>query len=224
MFRDKWLIALLALAPSLGLAGQMGKTATDNFSGAYIGLGMGFQSPVFHQKVYVTSTGVDNESTSRGANGFAVQGIVGYQNLFSNHWLIGGEFNYTHNLSDARDDKHYLATVTRTDNKAQENFGLALRVGYATSNWNVLFADVGPQWANAEHSTVSGNVRSNKDKTNMGWRVGAGAEQALTSRWHVREHLSYADFGSYNVTHDNDSTQKMDVTMVSGMIDVLYRF
>lgn len=166
--------------------------SVNPFSGAYLGVGiLGVQM----SSNFVGSVGGTAVINERGGSYLGLGGQVhlGYQ-FAINHWAagieaFGGMFN------DRTSFKESSATYNVGLNiKQKYDFGLDAQLGPVWHQTFIYFL-IGPSWMRTDVSET-GAATSELHSTEIGLKLGLGAEQALTQNIRLREQYSatsYAD-------------------------------
>src|SRR5215467_12055819 len=151
-------------------------------------------------------------------------GQIGYNNHFSNNWLLGYELD----LSGGNIQKSGpswqpgFSATSKTD-----YFGtIRARIGYGFDHW-LLYATGGAAWAHNtfdETAIGSGAVAFGVNQFYVGWTGGAGVEYALDRNWSVKAEYLYAAMGRERDTVFvlGERSTELNLNLIS--LGVNYRF
>jgi outer membrane immunogenic protein len=180
----------VALALGLPLAG--GAYAATPFVGPYVGAQIGYS-------VYDIDASLPAQGSIEGFSGSGAEGGLygGWGTQFAPALYGGVEAEYSWSGAEH--------TTNGFKIEDDSNYGISGRVGWLPSSNTMLYARLGWQRANLEYS-IDG-LKSDQDHD--GFRVGLGAEVAMTGDWLLRmdyAHTMYDDvtIGAAKFEPDND--------------------
>jgi opacity protein-like surface antigen len=156
------------------------------FAGAYAGLGLGHTST----DAKVTSS---VENVEFGNGNFAGQVVGGYNYAIDSNWLVGAEAFFAANAGKSTGN---ILGQTFTA-KMNQTYGADAILGYAFNPTAMIYGGAG--WGFSKLK-LSGDVNNNTSYN--GWRAVAGAQQALTDAFSIRESVDYTAFKSKTMTVD----------------------
>ena len=203
--RNLVLGAALSL-PLLALADDM--TAGNPFAGAYAGLGLGHTS----SDAKVSSPGEDSGDFGQGS--FAGQVVGGYNYAIDNNWLVGAEAFFADNTAKSTGtfaDQTFTAKMNQT-------YGADAILGYAFNQTAMIYGGAG--WGFSKLK-LSGDIDNSTSYT--GWRAVAGAQQAFTDAFSIRESVDYTAFKSKTMTVDGLGLS-VKPNQFTSMLSFIYTF
>jgi len=195
----------------------------DNFTGFNVGIGNGVSALLGKEKLLTTS-GFVFDSNDRGALGYALKVLAGYNVLFSGRWLVGGEVHYQYNTADIVSGLFGNKFSGKTTVKNM--WGAALILGYLTSPNVLWFVSVGPEVFCYKHTyNLSGPFFIQK-KEEVSGQIGLGTEQALNAHWSLGEsmHYTFEQEINFNDLASVGFLNEHKVGVLTAMINVLYFF
>jgi len=183
---------LIASGLLVGMAASPTFAATP-FDGPYLGLQLGHSV----HDIKVTSTTSTISSNTEGISASGADGglYTGWGTKISPTTYGGVEAEYSWSGAEHTTTETELGFGTSTANiKEKYNYGLSARLGWLPTSSTMLYGRAGWQRTNIDYSGSltggEGNFSYNTNQDHDGWRLGAGAEVALTSDWLLR--LDYA--------------------------------
>jgi opacity protein-like surface antigen len=168
-----------------------------NWSGLYVGANLG---GAFGSE---TATVPTLGSFSTDPSGVLGGGQMGYNFMFSPHWLLGVEGEV--DLTSAKGNvvvPNPIAAATIISNPNWFD-SLEGRLGFVQGPW-LYYVKGGAAWmaANYRVSATFGGVTSDATVNSYrpGWTIGAGVEYMLSPWWSAKFEYDFLDFGSQNLT------------------------
>lgn len=214
-------LSLTAFAASAPLMTAAADNA--NFVGANVAAGVGYNMINFYDRYY-SNDGVSHHDL--GNNGFATQLSAGYNFALGSNWILGPEVHAQYNTtteSSSHDNGHRDYDTHTTLHWV---YGVAAKLGYATSANNLFYVIAGPDWGRYRHENNSTNatLTNTENSTKLGLLLGVGAEQAMTTNWHVREQFGYDLFGTNKNTLSNGNVSKVQAQSGTFLVSAVYNF
>jgi outer membrane immunogenic protein len=204
-------------------------TLTPNWTGFYLGVGVGGAFATHdHSAKYVREqrdgSGVQVVDTLRlwdldnGDGRFFGTATLGYDQLFSSHWLAGVfvDYDFGNGDSNSRFDQVGRFNDVRLSHGHDHAWSVGGRLGFLSSPSTLLYVSTG--WTRI---SVDGDIsftdidtdtqlRRSFDSDRDGWFVGAGIETQLGwlgSNWSLR--------GEYRFTQFDDDDRKLTLDGIS---------
>jgi outer membrane immunogenic protein len=208
-------VATLLAASSVYAGGQTMEptSSSPSWTGFYLGADAGYMwgtAGLYDLNSSYHASNVDNPF-SYDPNGGLADLHAGYQHLFRDRYLLGGEMQ---GGWMGLDGKHqyppYIGNPTRIDNSIASTsdggfFSLAARLGFVAKKHMLFYAKGGYVWTgirstftdtNPTGITLSQTTRPSRD----GSLVGAGVEYAFNDKWSIRGEYDHYDFGTAEST------------------------
>jgi outer membrane immunogenic protein len=208
----------------------------DDFKGFYLGVNAGgtigrysaATTTVFDPNGYFATTSVPAIATvgkqHLSPQGFTGGGQAGYNFLFGNNMVIGGEIDFgsLKLIESASGTMVYpcCADSTFTVNQSVESswlFTARPRIGYAHNHFFV-YGTGGLAMSNLNYQEVftdtyaavheNGGIAKNV----IGWTGGGGGEYQVDRHWSLKVEYLYADFGKISTTSTNLTASTPDNT------------
>jgi len=180
-------------------------------------------APAFAQEVNPTFTGPRVEATlgwdhvaagsnaqgtgesHRNIDGLVYGGGIGYDIATAGGVVLGAEGEITG--STAKSDRYdYTQDFGYGRVKAGRDLYAGVRAGILASPTTLLYVKGG--YTNAKLNVLAGNTNTSTDTSFKldGWRVGAGAEHALSSNSYAKIEYRYSNYGSGRVNYSDGGT------------------
>ena len=233
MIKGKTLLAFSALLASVS---SLAAEKTYDWTGAYAGVNLGSiwtDSDLTASHInLLPDSGTYSQSVTSTAVNPGLQ--MGYLYQFDEHWVIGGEGDFTYPATSA----HF--TQVNTTGSDYDQFSvkynvqgsLRLRAGYALDRFlpyfttGVSFADMGLTYSNG------GGDYYRKTTTQTGWVVGTGVEYGFLDNPSGRVEYMYTNYGNAlnmgipTIEGQTDSSGTANATMNTNVLRaaVNYRF
>ena len=213
------------LAVALFVAAPLSAQAAPNdWSGLYIGVDGGALG-ISSKSSYTDHPGY----TSSGQGGGALAGVTaGYDMQFS-ELVVGVEADYAvSNAGNTGTAEHgYTYNIPLATAKVTSFGSLRARIGYAFDN-TLLYATGGWAWARIHNDAVDEyindpNYLASTTKSQSGFVIGLGVEQALNEHIAIKLEGLYADFSR---VHASDSYYEFDFKNNAeiAQIGIVYKF
>ncbi|MBB4618955.1 outer membrane protein [Sphingomonas abaci] len=180
-------------------------------------------APAFAQEVNPTFTGPRVEATlgwdhvnagsnaqgtgrsHRNIDGLVYGGGIGYDIATAGGVVLGAEGEITG--STAKSDRYdYTQDFGYGRVKAGRDLYAGVRVGILASPTTLVYVKGG--YTNAKLNVLAGNTDTTTDTSFKldGWRVGAGAEHALSSNSYAKVEYRYSNYGRGRVNYSDGGT------------------
>ena len=165
-------------------------------------------APAFAQEVNPTFTGPRVEATlgwDHVAAGSNAQGTGESHRNIDGGVVLGAEGEITG--STAKSDRYdYTQDFGYGRVKAGRDLYAGVRAGILASPTTLLYVKGG--YTNAKLNVLAGNTNTSTDTSFKldGWRVGAGAEHALSSNSYAKIEYRYSNYGSGRVNYSDGGT------------------
>lgn len=216
-----------------------------DWSGGYIGVNLGGGFGKFKHPVEVTAVGAPGPlmdgSVGLTAGGF-LGGVQAGYNWQSGQMVYGVEADFQGSSvkGEGSIDVGGLllggAALTGEAGTKVDWFGtLRARIGYTPVDRFMVYTTGGLAYGHVK-SYVSANVAGlggidlSKSETKAGWKVGGGAEYALTNNWTLKSEYLYTDLGKTTLYSGDiigagtNTTLKNDVAFHTVRIGLNYKF
>ena len=171
----------------------------ENFSGPYIGAGLGYSNNEDTYHEYVSSNGIANGYSGKNNSDSIMGSIFAGYNFRKNNIVIGPELNFT-KLNSSNEDFQLLDGVIDNSygTKVKFNWTLSLKakIGYVYNENTLFYFSGGVVKSDTDRSYLDYNDGS-QDKFNhkdFGLSAGVGIERNVYKNINVRlnyEHISY---------------------------------
>lgn len=199
----KYKIASLAAASLMAVATPaMAQTANDvPFTGFRVGGEAGYD----HLRSGSTEDVDDTRDLKQSIDGVTYGGVIGYDFPAGDNLRIGAEASYS-GSSAGRDFNNDDPTVFNLGNvKADREIYVGGRVGFVTSPSTMIYGKAG--YTNQRFSVTgsNGTVDLAQKLDTDGWRVGAGAEFAVSRNAYIGAEYRYSKYGEGEVDFGGDT-------------------
>lgn len=199
----KYKIASLAAASLVAMATPaMAQTASEiPFSGLRAGAEVGYD----HIRSGSTEDVDNTRDLKQSVDGVTYGGVVGYDFAASPNFRVGAEASYSGSTA-GRDFNNDQPTVFNLGNvQADREIYVGGRVGYVTSPTTMIYGKAG--YTNQRFSVTGsdGTVNLAQKLDTDGWRVGAGAEFAVSRNAYVGAEYRYSKYGKGEVDFEGDT-------------------
>lgn len=214
-------LSLTAFAASAPL--MVASTDNVNFIGANVGFGIGYNMINYYNRHYMQDSTYHHDS---GNNGFATQLSAGYNFALGSNWILGPEIHAQYNTTSDSDSGSHGAESHDAHTSIKWIYGLAAKLGYATSANNLFYVMAGPDWGRFHHEFNDAHAGSDNSQTKnkLALMLGVGAEQAMTANWHVREQFAYDLFQTDKNTLANGNSSKSQAQSGTFLVSAVYNF
>jgi high affinity Mn2+ porin len=166
----------------------------DRWSGFYVGghVGLAFGVSGWNASPNAPGSGMAQAVSHDGQTGPLNAGYqLGWNHLFSEHWLIGAEADVT--FPDLMAANHTAADGAVTNDQIQAYATLSGRFGYASGNW--LAYAIGGLALSRDTVTRNSVVTFDQNYlTRVGYVAGAGVELRLSPQWSAKLEYIYDGF------------------------------
>ena len=152
-----------------------------------------------------SSVSNDNGRDDQKIDGLLYGGGIGYDIATSDNIVLGAEAELTGSTSKSgRND--YTSDFGFGRVKQGRDIYVGGRVGYVVAPTTMLYAKAG--YTNAKLNVLAGNTNTSTDTSFKldGWRVGAGAEHALSSNSYAKIEYRYSNYGSGRGNYSDGGT------------------
>lgn len=188
-----------------------------NFAGINAGIGIGGSN--LQDRTTTKVAGEVTTTHDRGNTGFTTAADASYLFPIAANWVLGPEAHAQYNPNAITSNMSGLRSVQYL----RWNYGAAAKLGFATSQDNMLFAVVGPEWGSFYTRTATTTGNNAARPTVFGWAAGVGAEQALTSNLHISEQMNYASFKNTTSSYGNEAVRH-SLNLTTGLVSLVYHF
>ncbi len=200
------LLTTIALASTLALPLFVLADNTNPFAGAFVGIGVGYNST----GIKVTDSETPASNTTVHLNGVAGQVLAGYNYGLDSNWLIGAQASYTYRAAKKTDSEN-------DSSKMNNVYGIDGLLGYTFNQSMMAFVGLGLAIADLKESGPTDNF----SETFAGWKASLGAEQALVNSLSLQETISYTGYNSKTPLLSSNQLKPHDYT---GMLSLIYTF
>ena len=189
--------ALVAAVSAAALSAPAMAQEKAPFSGLRVGVEAGYD--------HLRSGSTEDLDTTRDINesidGVAYGAVVGFDAPVGDNLRLGAEASYGDSSADRRDENP--GTVFNLGRvQAQREIYVGGRVGYVTSPNVMLYAKAGYTNQRFGIEGSDGTVDLNQRLDTDGWRVGAGAEYALSNNMYAGLEYRYSNYDEGEVDFD----------------------
>ncbi len=179
----------VSVALALGLPFAAAHAATP-FVGPYVGAQIGYS--IYDVNSRLTDTSIPETFTVDGISASGAEGGLygGWGMKPSANTYAGVEVEF--NWSGAEHTSTSVDPVGTVTGKIEDkyNYGISGRLGWLPSSNTLLYVRAGWQRVNLEYSGSAYGIGGSLDRDHDGFRLGLGAEVALTGDWLLR--MDYA--------------------------------
>jgi outer membrane immunogenic protein len=172
-----------------------------NWTGLYVGAGIGYGSVAFTPTLY-NDDGSFNDAFENGGHGGLITGVVGYDYQFWRRFVAGVFADYDFSSIAYKWSCGTLCTVMPASGRFERdrNWSVGGRLGWLATPRTLLYVPFG---FTQSHYRWDGIIFSwdNSDttysKTSNGWFVGAGLETQLIGNFSLRAEYRYASLANF---------------------------
>ena len=196
-------ISIIILLGTGNIAAATEQQAFYNWTGAYAGLNLGAVWTDSHltanQDNFISDSLTYNQNiNSTNVNpGFQ----FGYLQQFDNHWVVGGEADFSYPATNNTYTNTFPETGTFDRFSVRNNLqgSLRMRMGYALDRFlpfvtaGVSFASMGLYYDNDQQNS---NTAYSTSTAQAGWVLGGGLEYGILDNLSVRAEYIYTDYGN----------------------------
>lgn len=199
--------------------------AASDFSGPYVGAGVGYGWGEVDYAYEDGTTGFGDFSDSQDISGFEGGVFIGFRHQFPSGFVLGAEGGLDLSQVDGTYSTTIGANTISVEFEKNHQLFLDIKPGFVIQDDMLIYGIIGYQRAELEaEALLNGAALGSDDDDFDAWRFGAGVERAVDERFSIRGQVYYTDYTDNDYDYANAQRETYGGDETSVRLGVVYNF